>query len=82
MAAETILKEVVEREEGFFYYMDDDGDICKIKMNTEGLSEEEAEKLGKPLKVLKCKIKKAQGYVYYIGPNGDLCRIKSKTSNN
>jgi hypothetical protein len=72
--AEKILEVGIEREEGFLYYMDKDGDISKIKAEPEPDSEEPP----KPFKVLKCKIKKAPGYLYYVSKMGDLWRAKMK----
>ena len=48
--AETVLKVGREREDGFLYYIDKDGDIARVQMARGG------KKGGKPKKVEKCGI--------------------------
>ena len=68
--AEKVHKAGVEREAGFLYYIDKQGDISRAKMARGG------KKGGKPTKVLKVGVKKEAGYLYYLDKKGDISRAK------
>ena len=68
--AEKVLKLGVEREEGFFYYIDKDGDVSRVQMARGG------KKGGKPKKVAKAGVKKEKGYLYFLDKKGDVSRAK------
>ena len=68
--AEKVLKLGVEREEGFLYFIDKDGDVSKVAMARGG------KKGGKAKKVAKAGIKKAKGYLYFLDKKGDVSRAK------
>ena len=72
--AEQVLKVGVEREEGFLYFIDKDGDIAKVAMARGG------KKGGKAKKVEKTGIKKAKGYLYFLDKKGDVSRAKMKNA--
>ena len=55
--AEKVTKLGVEREEGFLYYIDKDGDVSRVPMARGG------KKGGKAKKVAKAGIKKEKGYL-------------------
>ena len=68
--AEKVLKVGMDREDGFLYYIDKDGDIARVQMARGG------KKGGKPKKVEKCGIKKEKGYLYFLDKKGDISRAK------
>ncbi len=68
--AEKVLKIGVEREDGFLYYIDKDGDVARVQMARGG------KKGGKPKKVEKTGIKKEKGYLYFLDKKGDISRAK------
>ncbi|MCR5505257.1 MAG: hypothetical protein K6E94_06920 [Elusimicrobiaceae bacterium] len=68
--AEKVLKLGVDREEGFLYFIDKDGDVAKVAMARGG------KKGGKAKKVAKAGIKKAKGYLYFLDKKGDVSRAK------
>ncbi|WP_428897321.1 hypothetical protein Dip518_001108 [Parelusimicrobium proximum] len=68
--AELVQKVGVEREEGFLYFIDKDGDIAKVQMARGG------KKGGKAKKVEKTGIKKQKGYLYFLDKKGNISRAK------
>ena len=68
--AEKVTKLGVEREEGFLYYIDKDGDVSRVPMARGG------KKGGKAKKVAKAGIKKEKGYLYFLDKKGDVSRAK------
>lgn len=68
--AEKVLKVGVEREEGFLYFIDKDGDVSKVQMARGG------KKGGKAKKVEKTGVKKEKGYLYFLDKKGDVSRAK------
>lgn len=68
--AEKVMKIGVEREDGFLYYIDKDGDVARVQMARGG------KKGGKPKKVEKTGIKKEKGYLYFLDKKGDISRAK------
>ncbi|MBI3548683.1 MAG: hypothetical protein HY078_06470 [Elusimicrobia bacterium] len=68
--AEKVAKAGVQRQEGFLYYIDKQGDVSRAKMARGG------KKGGKPEKVSKLGIKKESGYLYYLDKKGDVSRAK------
>ena len=58
--AEKVLKIGVEREDGFLYYIDKDGDVARVQMARGG------KKGGK----------KEKGYLYFLDKKGDISRAK------
>ena len=68
--AEKVLKLGVDREEGFLYFIDKDGDVSNVAMARGG------KKGGKAKKVAKAGIKKAKGYLYFLDKKGDVSRAK------
>jgi len=68
--AEKVTKLGVEREEGFLYYVDKEGDVSRTPMARGG------KKTGKAKKVAKAGIKKEKGYLYFVDKKGDISRAK------
>ena len=68
--SERVKKIGVEREDGFLYYIDKDGDVARVQMARGG------KKGGKPKKVEKTGIKKEKGYLYFLDKHGDISRAK------
>jgi hypothetical protein len=68
--AEKVQKVGVERNTGFLYYIDKQGDVSRAKMARGG------KKGGKPEKVAKVGVKKESGYLYYLDKKGDVSRAK------
>ena len=68
--AEKVTKLGVEREEGFLYYIDKDGDVSRVPMARGG------KKGVKEKKVAKAGIKKEKGYLYFLDKKGDVSRAK------
>jgi hypothetical protein len=68
--AEKVQKVGVEREDGFLYYIDKDGDVSRAQMARGG------KKGGKSKKVAKVGVKKEKGYLYFLDKKGDISRAK------
>jgi len=68
--AEKVAKVGVKKEDGYFYYVDKNGDVSRAKM-ARGKN-----KGGKPQKVAKVGVKKEDGYFYFVDRNGDVSRAK------
>lgn len=68
--AEKVQKVGVEREDGFLYYIDKDGDVSRVQMARGG------KKGGKPKKIAKAGVKKEKGYLYFLDKKGDISRAK------
>jgi hypothetical protein len=68
--AEKVAKAGVKRQEGYLYFINKNGDCCKVKMARGG------KKGGKAEVVAKTGVKKEEGYLYFIDKAGDVCRAK------
>jgi hypothetical protein len=68
--AEKVQKVGVERNTGYLYYIDKQGDVSRAKMARGG------KKGGKPEKVQKVGIKKDKGFLYFLDKKGDISRAK------
>ncbi|MCG2711341.1 MAG: hypothetical protein L6416_03340 [Candidatus Omnitrophica bacterium] len=68
--ADKVQKVGLQREKGYLYYLDKQGDISKAKMARGG------KKGGKPSKVEKTGITREEGYLYFIDKQGDVSRAK------
>jgi len=66
--AEKVRKVGVERESGYLYFIDKEGDISRTLMARGG------EKVGKPSKVERVGLNKEKGYLYFIDKRGDISR--------
>lgn len=70
MSRILVKRTKIDREDGFIYFINDDGNICSIK---------EVSNPGKNLKVniiSKSRIKKKPGFAYFLDENGNICKIK------
>jgi hypothetical protein len=68
--AQKVAKVGVKKEDGYLYYVDENGDISRVKM-ARG-----RKKGGKPHKVAKVGVKKEDGYLYFVDKDGDISRAK------
>jgi 20S proteasome alpha/beta subunit len=68
--AEKVAKLGVDREDGYLYFIDKQGDVSRAKMARGG------KKGGKPTKVAKAGVKKEKGYLYFLDKAGDISRAK------
>lgn len=68
--AEKVAKVGVKREDGYLYFIDQQGDVSRAKMARGG------KKGGKPTKVAKVGVKKEKGYLYFLDKAGDISRAK------
>ncbi|MDR1721125.1 MAG: hypothetical protein LBR09_01880 [Endomicrobium sp.] len=66
--AEKVRKVGVERESGYLYFIDKEGDISRTLMARGG------KKGGKPSKVERVGLNKEKGYLYFIDKRGDISR--------
>jgi hypothetical protein len=69
--AEKVLKLGIKREEGYLYFVDQEGDISRIKMARGRKGSGES-----PEKVAKAGIKREPGYLYFVDKEGDISRTK------
>ena len=68
--AEKVQKVGIERNTGYLYYIDKQGDVSRAKMARGGKHG------GKAEKVQKVGLKKEKGYLYYLDKKGDISRAK------
>ena len=68
MAKEKVAKTGVQKEKGYLYYLDKQGDVSRAKMARRG------EKKGSPQKVAKAGVTREKGYLYFIDKDGDVAR--------
>ena len=74
--SKKVLKVGVEREEGFLYFIDKDGDIAKVAMARGG----KKGKGTKAKKVEKTHIEKESGFLYFLDKDGDISKAKMKNA--
>lgn len=67
--AEKVLKVGMDREDGFLYYIDKDGDIARVQMARGG-------KKAANRKSRKMRYQKEKGYLYFLDKKGDISRAK------
>lgn len=70
--AEKVLKAGINRDEGFLYFIDKDGDVSKVKMARGG------KRGGTPVKVSQQGIEKEKGYLYFLDKEGDISRAEMR----
>ena len=58
----------VEREPGFVYFVDPDGDVARAALG--------ATRLGVACKVARLGMKRDPAYLYFIDDDGDVARVK------
>lgn len=68
--AQKVAKAGIQREKGFLYYLDKQGDISRAKMARGG------SKGGRPQKIQKLGVKRKEGYLYFIDKQGDVSCAK------
>ena len=70
--SEKIAKCQVKRESGYLYFINKDGNVCKVKM-----AQRKAKGEPKVIEVIaKTNIKKEAGYLYFLDKDGDVSRAK------
>ncbi|NJL44332.1 MAG: hypothetical protein HC945_03400 [Nitrosarchaeum sp.] len=67
--AEKVAKVGVQKESGFLYFVDKDGDVSRVKMARGGKKSR-----AKAQKVAKVGVKKEYGYLYFLDKKGDISR--------
>jgi hypothetical protein len=70
--AEVVYKAGVEKESGYLYFVDKDGDISRAQMSRAGRTKGKS----KPQKVAKCGVQRESGFLYYVTKDGDVGRSK------
>jgi hypothetical protein len=55
---------------GYYYFIDKEGDVCRVRMSLTGRKE------GMPEKIKKAGIKKEDGYLYFLNKDGNVARAK------
>lgn len=68
--AEKVAKVGIKKEDGYLYFVDKKGNVCRVKMARAG------QRRGKTELVAKVGIKKQPGYLYFIDKRGDISRAK------
>ena len=66
--AEVVAKPGVQKESGYLYYLDKNGNVSRSKMARAGKGGGNAEK------VADAGVTRESGYLYYIDKNGDVAR--------
>ena len=70
--AEKVAKTNIQKESGYLYFIDKDGDVSKAQMSRGKVSSEKKA----PEKVSKCSISKESGYLYFVDKDGDVSKAK------
>lgn len=68
--AEKVVSTGINREEGYLYFVDKEGDISRVKMARGRKGQ------GSPEKVKKAGVKRETGYLYFIDKQGDISKSK------
>ncbi len=69
---EKVARVGVDKESGWLYYVDKQGDISRSKMARGGGDPGETERE----KVARVGVDKEEGWLYYVDQNGDVSRSK------
>ncbi len=69
--AEKVAKAGVDKESGYLYFVDKQGDVSRAKM-----ARGRKGKAGKVEKVAKVGVKKQKGFLYFVDKKGDVSRAK------
>lgn len=68
MAGMKIANLGITREQGFLYFINKVGDVCKVKMVQSGR--------GRPEIVERVGVTRKPGRLYYVDKDGDVCEVK------
>ena len=69
MVAKLVKKTRLDIEDGFIYFINNDGNVCRIKeVMIPG-------KKQKVITVLKSKIERKPGYAYFLDKRGNISRV-------
>ena len=69
VSTEMVSEFTLEREEGYLYFIDKDGDVSRSKVAKEGEPKSDDEK------VVRCGIPRDEDWLYYLGPKGNILRV-------
>lgn len=69
VAPEVVAEFSLEREDGYLYFIDKDGDVSRSRVAKDGEEKVDDEK------VFECGIEREHGWLYYIGPTGNVVRV-------
>lgn len=70
--ATKVARAGVERESGWLYYLDKQGDVSRVRMARGGGKAKKT----KPQRVAKVGVEREQGFLYFIDRDGDISRAK------
>ncbi|MCA9512656.1 MAG: hypothetical protein KC560_18250, partial [Myxococcales bacterium] len=62
----------IEREYGWLYYLDKNGDVSRVAAQRGG----GRQKRGKRERIAKAGVEREEGYLYFIDKDGDVARVK------
>ncbi len=70
--AQKVAKAGVDREKGWLYFLDKQGDVSRTRMARGGGKHTP----GKPQKIAKVGVKREDGFLYFVDKQGDVARAK------
>jgi hypothetical protein len=68
MTTEKVSKSGIKKEKGFLYYLGDDGNLYRVKMEKDGRRQTD------PQLMAQLGVQKAEGFLYFIDEDGDVSR--------
>jgi hypothetical protein len=72
--AQKVARTNVKRQQGFLYFIDEQGDVSRATMARGGRGSKKEG--GQRKKVAKVGIRKEKGYLYFLDKDGDVARAK------
>jgi hypothetical protein len=74
--AQKIARTDIKRQQGYLYFIDEQGDVSRASMARGGRGSKREG--GRRKKVAKVGIRKEKGYLYFLDKDGDVARAKMK----
>jgi len=74
--AQKIARTDVKRQEGYLYFIDEQGDVSRVTAARGGRGSKREG--GRRKKVAKVGIRKEKGFLYFLDKDGDVARAKMK----
>jgi len=74
--AQKVARTDVNRQAGYLYFIDKQGDVSRASMARGGRGSKR--KGGQAKKIAKVGIRKEKGYLYFLDKDGDVARAKMK----
>lgn len=68
MSASKVAKLGIKKEKGFLYYLDTNGDVYRVKVESAGRDK------ATPEFVVKSGVQKVEGFLYFVDGDGDVSR--------